>query len=59
MKRKLNTAAFFISLAVSILSAYSMAGRVRTVDILTLFFGGIMAGVSIINFIRMKREKAQ
>jgi len=56
MKRKLNTAAFFISLATTILSAYAMAGRVRTVDILTLFFSGVMAGVSILNFIRMRKE---
>ncbi|KAB2838449.1 MAG: hypothetical protein F9K45_11325 [Melioribacteraceae bacterium] len=59
MKRKLNTAAFFISLAVSVLSTYSMAGRVRTVDIITLFCGGMMAGISIVNFIRMKKEKTQ
>ena len=56
MKRKLNFAGMVISLAATLLSVYSMAGSVRNVDIITLFFSGMLAGVTILNFFKLKKD---
>ena len=56
MKRKLNFAGMIISLAATLLSVYSMAGSVRNVDIITLFFSGMLAGVTILNFFKLKKD---
>lgn len=36
-----------VGLAVALMSAWGMVDRVRLVDILTLFFGGLAAGVAL------------
>ena len=44
-KRELLIA--ILGLAIAATSAWSMKDRVRLVDIITLFFGGVAAGVSL------------
>jgi hypothetical protein len=44
----------------ALMSALQMQGRVRTVDILTLFAGGFAAGVCVVGaVVEMRRAKAQ
>ena len=56
MKRKINFLGMILSLVATVLSVYSMAGSVRTVDIITLFFSGALAGITILNFFKMKKD---
>ena len=56
MKRKLNFFGMILSLAATAMSVYSMAGSVRTVDIITLFFSGALAGITILNFFKIKKD---
>lgn len=55
MKRKLNVFAFLVSIFATLLSVYSMAGSVRTVDVITLFFSGVIVGITTLNFIKRKK----
>jgi hypothetical protein len=56
-KKVLRIIGFFLSVAVAALSAYNMMGRIRLVDVLTLFFGGFGVGVTTAIFIRDWKEK--
>lgn len=56
MKRKINFIGMIISVVATVLSVYSMAGRVRTVDIITLFFSGALAGITTLNIIKFKKS---
>ncbi|MBU2491720.1 MAG: hypothetical protein KJ571_03775 [Bacteroidetes bacterium] len=55
MRRKLNVVAFLVSIFATLLSVYSMAGSVRSVDIITLFFSGVIVGITTLNFIKRKK----
>ena len=56
--------ATIVSIGLSVSTAVSMAPRVRTVDILSIFAGGFASGVSLISLVvayryaRARRERA-
>jgi hypothetical protein len=46
-----------IGILVAFLGAYQMIGKIRTVDIVTLFFGGFGAGAGMVKVILDYRKK--
>jgi hypothetical protein len=56
-KARVQLLAGVLSVAVALFSAVSLADRIRMVDILTLFFGGFAAGVSLTSAVRSWRER--
>jgi hypothetical protein len=40
-----------LGIFVAVIGAYQMIGKIRVVDIITLFFGGIGAGVGLVKTI--------
>jgi hypothetical protein len=59
-RERLELAGAVILLAVAMLSAYDMVGRIRLVDIITLFFSGFGGGVGLTHALvswRSKRPK--
>ncbi len=55
-KRPLMIAAAILSAAVALVGALGMGDRVRTVDIVTLFFGGLAAGASVVSAVSAARR---
>lgn len=56
-KARVQLLAGIFSTGLALFSAVSLAGRIRLVDILTLFFGGFAAGVSLAYAIRNWRDR--
>ena len=56
MKQKIAMFGIVLSLVVALLSAYTMLGMVRLVDIVILFFGGVGFGITLITYIRSMKE---
>jgi hypothetical protein len=56
-KARVQLLAGILSTGVALLSAVSLRDRIRLVDILTLFFGGFAAGVSLLSAVRNWRER--
>ncbi len=54
-KRRLKLIGAVVTVAVALIAALSMVGRVRLVDVLILFFGGFAAGASLVGYIRQRR----
>ena len=62
LKAALGVVAAVAGATVAVMSALQMQGRVRTVDILTLFAGGVGAGVGLVGAIveiRRSRDREQ
>lgn len=53
-KRRLRLIATAVTVAVALVAALSMVGRVRLVDVLVLFFGGFAAGATLVDLIRQR-----
>ncbi len=57
-KRRLRLIQMVLTMAVALIAALSMVGRVRLVDVLILFFGGFAADASLVGYIRQRvRER--
>ena len=57
MRKRLGFIGAIIGILVAVLGAYQMIGIIRTVDILTLFFGGFGAGAGLIKMILDYRKE--
>ena len=57
MRKRLGLIGAIIGILVAVLGAYQMIGIIRTVDILTLFFGGFGAGAGLIKMILDYRKE--
>ncbi|MEO8195334.1 MAG: hypothetical protein ABI689_01295 [Thermoanaerobaculia bacterium] len=54
----LQIIAGLLALGIALLAALGMRDRVRLVDILALFAGGMGAGVTLVQVVRTVRERA-
>jgi uncharacterized membrane protein HdeD (DUF308 family) len=58
IRKRLSIIGTILGVLVAVLGAYQMIGTIRTVDILTLFFGGFGAGAGMIKMIlEFRKEK--
>ena len=57
MRKRLGLIGAVLGILVAVLGAYQMIGIIRTVDILTLFFGGFGAGAGLIKMILDYRKE--
>jgi hypothetical protein len=57
MRKRLGLIGAIIGILVAVLGAYQMIGIIRTVDILTLFFGGFGAGAGLVKMILDYRKE--
>jgi hypothetical protein len=58
IRKRLSIIGTILGILVACLGAYQMIGTIRTVDILTLFFGGFGAGAGMIKMILdFRKEK--
>ncbi len=53
----LHVVAAGLSIGVALLAAWGMRDRVRTVDIVALFAGGVGAGTTLVNLVRTWRAR--
>jgi len=59
LRARLSLIGALVAAVAALMSALQMQGRVRTVDILTLFAGGFAAGVGVVGgIVEMRRAKA-
>lgn len=56
-KERLKLAAMIIFIISSVLSAFTLAGEVRAVTIITLYASGFGAGATIISFLMERKMK--
>jgi dolichyl-phosphate-mannose--protein O-mannosyl transferase len=58
IRKRLSLIAAILGIFIAIFGAYQMIGRIRIVDIITLFFGGFGAGAGMIKMISdFRKEK--
>ncbi|RPI06293.1 MAG: hypothetical protein EHM64_03550 [Ignavibacteriae bacterium] len=57
IQKRLGLVGSILGIVVAFFGAYQMIGRIRTVDILTLFFGGFGAGAGMIKMILDYRKE--
>lgn len=58
MRVPLQIVAALLSLVIAVSAALGMRDRVRLVDILALFAGGMGAGVTLVQILRTVQERA-
>ena len=51
IRKRLDIIGTMLGIFVAVIGAYQMIGKIRVVDIITLFFGGIGAGVGLVKTI--------
>ena len=51
IRKRLDIIGTMLGIFVAVIGAYQMIGKIRAVDIITLFFGGIGAGVGLVKTI--------
>ena len=51
IRKRLDIIGTMLGIFVAVIGAYQMIGKIRVVDIITLFFGGIGAGVGFVKTI--------
>jgi hypothetical protein len=59
IRKRLDLIGTILAIFIAFFGAYQMIGNIRTVDIITLFFGGFGAGAGMVKLILdyRKREK--
>lgn len=57
IRKRLSLIGTIIGILVAVIGAYRMIGNIRTVDIITLFFGGFGAGAGMVKTILDYRKK--
>ena len=57
IRKRLGLIGAVLGILVAVLGAYQMIGVIRTVDILTLFFGGFGAGAGLVKMILDYRKE--
>jgi len=57
IRERLGFIGAIIGILVAVIGAYQMIGIIRTVDIITLFFGGFGAGAGMVKMILDFRKK--
>ena len=60
IRKRLDFIGTILAIFIAFFGAYQMIGNIRTVDILTLFFGGFGAGAGMIKLIMdYRKEKSR
>jgi hypothetical protein len=57
IRKRLDIIGTILAIFIAFFGAYQMIGNIRTVDILTLFFGGFGAGAGMVKMILDYRKK--
>jgi hypothetical protein len=56
-RKRLSIIGTLLGIFIAVIGAYQMIGVIRTVDIITLFFGGFGAGAGFVKMILERRKE--
>jgi hypothetical protein len=57
IRKRFGLIGTILGILVAVIGAYQMIGKIRTVDIITLFFGGFGTGVGMVKMILDYKKK--